>query len=115
LIDIELFLLLNILGLVFTFLILAFRSSPDEEWKGIAFLCAIVSTVLWLTCAVISVDIGTTTTYASVVDGSLVTGVVRTAYEGTWPLAFVYCLVSVIPFLLLLFLFPDSWKDIFKR
>lgn len=113
-IDYTLFILMNILGILFTALIIAFKNLPEGDevsgWQGIAFLCAIVGLIIWLSLAVVSLSIGYVQPYAIIVNDSLETGSYMVPFEGTWPLSIVYALISIIPFVLLFYLFPETWR-----
>lgn len=115
-VELTTFLILNFLGAFFTALILCFKSLPDESgdeaggWQGLAFLAAIVSTIIWLVCMASSFGIGTIDSYAVEVGGVLETGSVTTVFPDTWPFAILYALISVLPFVLILFLWPESWR-----
>jgi hypothetical protein len=119
-IELTTFLILNFLGAFFTIFILAFKTIPEETdessgWKGMAFVSAIISAIIWLVCMVAVLDIGVIQPYAFISGSTVVTGSVTVHYPDTWPFMFVYVLATIIPFVLLLFLWPESWKNIGKR
>lgn len=115
-IDYTLFLLMNILAIVFTVLIIAFKELPEEQeneisgWQGISFVCAIVSLIIWISLAVASLDVGYMQPYVLGINETVTTGAYQVSFTGTWPLALAYCLISIVPFILLFYLFPETWK-----
>jgi len=118
-IELNLFIILNILGAITTLLILAFKQLPaDEEndeaggWRGMAFLCAIISTIIWLVLAVSSISIGYTQPYALIDTNTstVITGTYTVTFPDTWPFSLVYALISVLPFVLILYLWPETWR-----
>lgn len=113
-IDYTLFLLMNVLGILFTALIIAFKNLPEGDevsgWQGISFVCAIVALIIWLCLAVISLDIGYVQPYALSQNDTIITGSYDVHFTGTWPLCIVYALISIIPFVLLFYLFPETWR-----
>jgi hypothetical protein len=112
-VELTLFLILNLIGVFFTLLILIFKTIPENEkessWKGLSFLAAVIATIIWLICAVGSLSVGTVSSYAAVVGGVVVTGSFSMVIPDTWPFVLVYCLVSIIPFILLIYLWPEAW------
>lgn len=115
-IELTTFLILNFLGAFFTILILGFKTLPDEKgdeaggWQGLAFIAAIVSTILWLICMITVLDIGVIQPYVFISGTTVTSGSFSVSYPGTWPFMIVYALVSITPFVLLLFLWPETWR-----
>jgi len=113
-IDYTLFLLMNILGILFTVLIIAFKNLPEGDelsgWQGISFVCAIVALIIWMCLAVVCLDIGYIEPYAILQNNTIITGTYNVQFEGTWTLSIVYALISIIPFVLLFYLFPETWR-----
>ena len=119
-IELTTFLILNFLGAFFTLLIFIFKTIPEEKdessgWKGLAFVSAIISTIIWLICMVAVLDIGIIQPYAFISGTTVITGSVTVRYPDTWPFMLVYALITIIPFVLLLFLWPESWKNIGRK
>jgi hypothetical protein len=77
-IELTTFLILNFLGAFFTIFIIAFKTIPEEQdgssWKGMAFISAIISTIIWLVCMVAVLDIGVIQPYAFISGSTVVTG-----------------------------------------
>lgn len=113
-IDYSLFLLMNVLATIFTLLIIGFKQLPEGDdisgWQGISFICAIISMIIWLSLAATSLDIGYIQPYALWANSTLMTGSYNIQFTGTYPLSFVYSLISIVPFVLLFYLFPASWR-----
>jgi len=123
-IELTLYIILNVLGAIFTLLIIAFKQLPaetnketgqSEGWQGMAFLAAIISTIIWLCIAAASISIGYTQPYTAIDNTTLVTGSYEIVFANTWPLSLIYAMISVLPFVLILFLWPESWKNIGKK
>lgn len=114
-IELDIFLLLNFLGALFTILIIGFKTLPSDDdeiggWQGIAFIAAIVACIIWLVCGVAAVDLGYSQQSFSMTGGTITPSTYQVRYNDTWPLAIVYVLISIIPFVLLFYLFPETWK-----
>lgn len=120
-IELTLFIIMNVLGAIFTLLIIAFKQLPEEQnnpsggWQGMAFLAAIISTIIWICIAAASISIGYTQPYTAIDNSTLITGSYQIVFADTWPFALIYAMISVLPFVLILFLWPESWKNIGKK
>ncbi len=108
---------MNILGAIVTILILGFKQLPEtndeaDGWRGMSFLCAIIATIIWISTAVMSINLGFTQSYAvfNNSSSSITAGSYTVVFPNTWPLALVYALISILPFVLIFYLWPDSWR-----
>ena len=75
--------------------------------RGLALVASIFAFISWLATAA-SVATASYVYYYS--DGALYY-TYEYVYNNTWPLAWLFVGVSVIPLLLLIYLIPESWKD----
>jgi hypothetical protein len=117
-VELTTFLILNFLAALFTVLIICFKLLPAEQgdelggWQGIAFISTIISTIIWLVCAASCLGIGTISSYAvfNVTSGAIETGSVLTVFPDTSSFALIYVLISVLPFVLIFYLWPETWR-----
>lgn len=117
-IEITVFILLNILGLFMSLIMILVKIVPEEDknvtgWGGLAFIFSIISLIIWLCLAVISAlgNIGYTESYGVVIAGVLTTGSIDVVFDLMWPFALIYVLISIPYFFLLLYLMPETWKS----
>lgn len=114
--ELSLFIILNILGAIFTILIIAFKQLPDERgddaggWQGISFIASIIAVIIWIILAVSSINLGYTQPYTAIDNTTLITGSYEIVYPNTWPFALIYSLISILPFVLIFFLWPETWR-----
>jgi hypothetical protein len=96
--------------LTFLVLIITILSILIVEMKDIeefSLILAVMSLVLWISIGIAAISItSTTTTY----DGSAIVDHVYT-YPDTWIISFVYCMISIFPFLLIIKRVPESWNE----
>ena len=126
--QIELLYLFSGLAVFFTLLIPIFMKFPDTHrpnidlnspevetaesgLKGLALIVAVISFIFWVLLAAGSVSIKYLYFYH--VDNTAY--VYEHIYTNTGPLAWLFIGCSIIPFLLLLFLIPESWKGVSTR
>ena len=110
--ELILFIFLTFICLFATVIFLVVRSLPEREedskgWPGMEFIFIVIAAILWISVGISAIDLETTFVYSSGSD--YYTYVME--YANTWPITLIYVIISIPHVMLVLFLWPESWKD----
>lgn len=86
--------------------IFLFSKHDKEEFKGIGFICAIMSFFMWLAMAGACLNL----TYDTVYHVSATAYVHTQAFTDSWVLTLVFILCSIPSLIFILYLIPESWR-----